>query len=42
MPDLAVVARERISLDDTGETISTGIGFAPEWMIEILSPDQSR
>jgi len=34
VPDLAVVARA--FPDDTGETISTGIGFAPEWMIEIL------
>jgi len=34
--DLAVVARERIPVDDTGEIISTGIGYAPEWMIEIL------
>ena len=42
VPDLAVVARERIPVDDTGEIISTGIGFAPEWMIEILSPDQSQ
>ena len=26
VPDLAVVARERIPVDDTGEIISTGIG----------------
>jgi len=29
--DLAVVARERIPVDDTGETVP-GIGYAPEWI----------
>jgi len=41
--DLAVVARERIPVDDTGEIISTEIGYAPEWMIEFFSrpePDE--
>ena len=42
VPDLAVVARERIPVDDTGEIISTGIDFAPEWIIYILFPDQSQ
>jgi len=42
VPDLAVIARERIPVDENGEIASNGISFAPEWMIEILSPDQSQ
>ena len=42
VPDLAVLASIRIPSDENGEIISTGIDFAPNWVIEILSPDQSH
>ena len=42
VPDLVVVATEQIPVDDDGEIISTGIEFAPPWIIEILSPDQNQ
>lgn len=42
VPDLAVIAKERIPVDGNGEIASHGISFAPEWIIEILSPDQSQ
>lgn len=42
VPDLAVVSCDRIPVDENGDIISTGIEFAPEWVIEILSPDQSQ
>ena len=42
VPDLAVVHRDRIPVDENGDIISTGIEFAPAWLIEILSPDQSQ
>lgn len=42
VPDLAVLASIRIPIDENGEIISTGIDFAPNWVIEILSPDQSH
>ncbi|MBV9388513.1 MAG: Uma2 family endonuclease [Chroococcidiopsidaceae cyanobacterium CP_BM_ER_R8_30] len=41
-PDLAVIAKERLPADENGDIISTGVDFAPEWIIEILSPDQSQ
>ncbi|WP_414754966.1 Uma2 family endonuclease [Anabaena sp. CCY 9910] len=40
--DVAVVATNQIPLDDSGDIVSTGINFAPNWVIEILSPDQSQ
>ncbi|WP_066376193.1 MULTISPECIES: Uma2 family endonuclease [unclassified Anabaena] len=42
VPDVAVVATNQIPLDENGDIISTGIDFAPAWIIEILSPDQSQ
>lgn len=42
VPDLAVVNRDRIPVDENGDILSKGIEFAPEWVIEILSPEQSQ
>ncbi|PAX60600.1 Uma2 family endonuclease [Brunnivagina elsteri] len=42
VPDVAIVAREKVPVDENGDIISTGINFAPAWVIEILSPDQSQ
>ncbi|NET37075.1 MAG: Uma2 family endonuclease [Cyanothece sp. SIO1E1] len=42
VPDVAVVASQRLPLDDNGEISSSGIDFAPAWVIEILSLDQSQ
>jgi Uma2 family endonuclease len=42
VPDIAVIATAQIPLDDSGDIISSGINFAPAWVIEILSPDQSQ
>jgi Uma2 family endonuclease len=41
VPDIAVFVWERISSDENGE-ISNSFLIAPDWTIEILSPDQSR
>lgn len=40
--DIAVIASHQIPLDENGDITSTGINFAPTWIIEILSPDQSQ
>ena len=42
VPDISVVALAQLPLDENGDIISTGIEFAPAWVIEILSPDQSQ
>lgn len=42
VPDLVVVATEQLPLDADGEIISTGLEFAPPWVIEILSPNQNQ
>jgi Uma2 family endonuclease len=42
VPDISVVAVDRLPLDEDGEIISTGIDFTPTWIIEILSPNQSQ
>lgn len=42
VPDLVVVSREQIPVDEHGDIISTGMEFAPVWLIEILSPEQSQ
>ncbi|MCX7597122.1 MAG: Uma2 family endonuclease [Fischerella sp.] len=42
VPDIVVVATNKLPLDDSGDITSTGIEFAPAWVIEILSPDQSQ
>jgi Uma2 family endonuclease len=42
VPDVAVVASNQLPVDENGEISSAGIRFAPAWVIEILSPDQSQ
>ncbi|MEM7063238.1 MAG: Uma2 family endonuclease [Cyanobacteria bacterium P01_B01_bin.77] len=37
-----VLSTQDIPVDDSGDISSTGIEFAPSWMIEILSPEQSQ
>lgn len=41
VPDIAVFIWERIPRDENGE-IANGFSVAPDWTIEILSPDQSQ
>jgi Uma2 family endonuclease len=41
VPDIAVFVWNRIPRDDNGEIANTFI-VAPDWTIEILSPDQSQ
>lgn len=42
VPDIVVVASNQLPLDQDGDITSTGIEFAPTWVIEILSPDQGQ
>ena len=42
VPDVVVVEANQLPLDENGDIVSTGIEFAPPWVIEILSPDQSQ
>ena len=42
VPDVLVIATDQIPLDESGDIISSGISFAPLWVIEILSPNQSQ
>jgi Uma2 family endonuclease len=42
VPDVAVISRNQLPVDENGEIISSGIDFAPAWIIEILSPAQSQ
>lgn len=42
VPDLAVIRSDRIPVDENGDIISKGVEFAPEWIIEILSPEQNQ
>lgn len=41
VPDIAVLTWQRIPRDETGE-VSNLFSIAPDWTIEILSPDQSQ
>ncbi|BAZ31192.1 hypothetical protein NIES4074_36640 [Cylindrospermum sp. NIES-4074] len=41
VPDVAVFTWERIPRDENGEVANT-FAIAPDWTIEILSPDQSQ
>ena len=41
VPDLAVFTWERIPLDENGD-VSNTFAIAPDWTIEILSPNQSQ
>jgi Uma2 family endonuclease len=40
VPDVAVIERNRLPLDQNGDITSSGLEFAPAWVIEILSPGQ--
>jgi Uma2 family endonuclease len=40
VPDIAVIRRERIPFDESGE-IANNFLIYPDWTIEILSPDQN-
>lgn len=42
VPDVVVVATNQLPLDENDDIVSTGIEFAPIWVIEILSPNQSQ
>ncbi len=42
VPDVSIVPTDRVPIDENGDIISTGINFAPAWVISILSPDQSQ
>ncbi|MFS0516870.1 Uma2 family endonuclease [Nostoc sp. UIC 10607] len=42
VPDVVVISTNQIPLDESGDIISSGIDFAPPWIIEILSPSQSQ
>ncbi|MFS8867947.1 Uma2 family endonuclease [Synechococcus sp. H65.1] len=41
VPDISVIAWDRIPVDEDG-TIQNLIPFCPDWVIEILSPDQNQ
>lgn len=41
VPDISVIVWERIPVDEDG-TIQNLIPFCPDWVIEILSPDQNQ
>lgn len=41
VPDIAIVLRERIPIDDQGH-IANKFELCPDWTIEILSPDQNE
>jgi Uma2 family endonuclease len=36
------VAKEQVPVDANGDISSTGLAFAPAWVVEILSPDQNQ
>ncbi|BAY77374.1 hypothetical protein NIES25_38360 [Nostoc linckia NIES-25] len=42
VPDVVVISKNQLPVDENGEIISSGIDFAPAWIIEILSPAQSQ
>lgn len=42
VPDVVIIAKSQLPLDESGDISSTGIEFAPLWVIEILSPAQSQ
>lgn len=41
VPDIVVLAWDRLPVDASGEPKNQAIDFAPDWVIEILSPQQS-
>ncbi|MBD1914517.1 MULTISPECIES: Uma2 family endonuclease [Cyanophyceae] len=42
VPDIAVLKHSQLPADENGEIVSTGVSIAPNWIIEILSPQQSQ
>ncbi len=42
VPDIAVLEHSQIPADENGKIVSTGLSVAPDWIIEILSPQQSQ
>ncbi len=42
IPDVSVVRAQQLPMDDDGEVSSGGIEFAPDWVIEVLSPNQNQ
>ena len=42
VPDVSVFQRDDLPVDEDGEIIATGVTFAPVWIIEVLSPQQSQ
>ena len=42
VPDITVIASHKIPIDEDGDISSGGITVAPDWTIEILSPNQSQ
>jgi Uma2 family endonuclease len=42
VPDIVVVGINQLPVDENGDILSKGLQFAPPWVIEILSPDQSQ
>ncbi|MBD2777390.1 Uma2 family endonuclease [Iningainema tapete] len=42
VPDVTIIATNQIPVDESGDITNTGIEFAPPWVIEILSPNQSQ
>ncbi len=42
VPDIAVISAKDIPVDENGEIISTGLEIFPNWVIEILSPEQNK
>ena len=42
VPDIAVVASHKIPTNEDGDISSGGLTIAPDWTIEILSPNQSQ
>ncbi|NET10996.1 MAG: Uma2 family endonuclease [Merismopedia sp. SIO2A8] len=42
VPDVVVMAKGDVPVDEAGDMTSSGIEFAPPWIIEILSPKQSQ
>ena len=42
VPDVVVLSSEKVPVDEDGEIATSGIEIAPDWVIEILSPNQSQ
>jgi Uma2 family endonuclease len=42
VPDIVVIPQDQVPVDEDGDVTAGGVGFAPPWVIEILSPGQSQ